>query len=355
MRLRSHLFKKYPSFFSERLEMWENRRRGWRIKKVLPAMKQIIADIDKYLSYVAGFKQYRLELEKSKMVGGDVKKINAKLSAYNRIIKGYDSKIHINVKQFVNTMKKTFDNLEQIDYSTEGMADKQLNRIKTFEKAVQRKLRALNIKGIAGLKKEARKAKLNENELNNRLAAFNRQFSELCSYVNSRINLLTSDVTLSLKSRWKKAKRQLKGYWQPREEIVHIANDQLIREMKNDAKDVVVFVKEEISSLSKLKKAKTAAEFKTNFDILVQLYEKTKSEIGHVLEYDKVMIHRFKGTIERLEAKIKGVLSETEFREIKEEFESIHRHIESKLAEIEEQSKFLMNEAAKQLGKVKAA
>ncbi len=371
-----NLFKRYKNlpfaaFFFSR----EIRRNVWRLKEHMPRLDGDLTTINGLLAQLREYKQFILEFNRAKQVSHndagiktDIQNIKKKMQQIDVKFTYALNQLRYSLTQFLAELKTCFKSSELIEYSGDAMiyrsakilqaakaiALSALIRIYTLEKhrlenelqkllkkAKREKYRKKNKRDFAP-EIEAVKARLSQNQ-----AAYNRLYA-LIHAKFEEINAITQPILQGLRE---KAKAQFTHRAEPFTASRHNANDQLLRLIKIEGKDVGEILGKESSLKSRIKHARNYEEFEHDFIELTNLYALDIRTAYHLIERDKIIIHRLNRMFEVVKRNIHALEQENTIescekvlKKIEEELITSSKDYQDILEEIADQARLLRNE-----------
>lgn len=252
-------------------------------------------------------------------------------------------KVKEKVKKIVENISEQFEELKEIDFDGESMEFEHNEMLNKLNKALTKKVAGMKKAAIERIKKQKGK------DTKAQVKAATKQYNTFLINTRGRLESLHNKFIAAFRENWKASKRQAREWYEPRTSLYGIAEDQLRRETKVKAKEVF----RDFSETRKLTKAVLAQddfnELNKRLNELITRYSQASTDMYELIEMNKIMLYRIKEQGRTLQNSLNTKLAdfhESKVLEIKKELAKLAAIQKTTLEEIEEQSRFIMNEAA---------
>ncbi|HIH42626.1 TPA: hypothetical protein HA246_03200 [Candidatus Woesearchaeota archaeon] len=371
-----NVFKRYKNlpfaaFFFSR----EIRRNVWRLKDHMPRLEADLGSINALSANLREYNRVLLKLNMAKKVGHDDAGIKRDMQDIEKEMQQLEGRftytlnqLRYSLTQFLAELKTCFKSSELIEYSGDAMiyrgakilqatkarALSALVRIYTAEKQrLEKELQRL-------LKREKREKYREENRkdftqditaVKTRIAQNQSAYEKLQELVHNtfkKVNAITQPILQGLRE---EAKAQATHRAEPITAARSSANDQLLRVIKIEGKDIGEILGKESRLKSRIKHAKNYEEFENDFIELAKLYTVDVQTAYHLIERDKIIIYRLNRMFEFVERSVRALKQdhsiesgEKILQQIEKDLIKSQRHYQDILNEIGDQARLLRNE-----------
>ncbi len=371
-----NLFKRYKNhlpfaaFFFSR----EIRRNVWKLKDHMPKLEEDLTAIRALLEQLTEYKHIMLEFnralrqhESEPIIGADedLRNISRKKQEMESKFRFIFNQLRYSLTLFLRELKTCFKSSELIEYSGDAMiyrgakilqatkarALSALIRIYTLEKQrLEKELQKL-------LKKEKREKYREKNkkdfsvEINAvkaRIAQNQAAYDKLEKLVHDtfkKVNGITQPILQALRE---EAKAQFTHRAEPVTALRSSANDQLLRHIKVEGKEIGEILGKESRLKSRIKHAKNYEEFEHDFIELANLYTADIRTAYHLIEKDKIIIYRLNWMFEVVDRSIRALEQEAEKEHSMDFVEQVLKNIEKDLTLSRKEYQYILEEIADQ-------
>ncbi|MBS3157839.1 hypothetical protein J4206_00960 [Candidatus Woesearchaeota archaeon] len=371
-----NIFKRYKNlpfaaFFFSR----EIRRNVWRLKEHMPRLEADLGSISALSANLRGYKQILLKFHAAQKISHDDTSIKTDMQNIEREMQQLEGRftytlnqLRSSLTQFLAELTTCFKSSELIEYSGDAMiyrgakilqatrarALSALIRIYTTEKQrLEKELQKL-------LKREKREKYRDRNKtdfapkidaVKTRIAQNQKAYERLQALVHTmfkEVNNITQPILQGLRE---EAKAQATHRAEPITAARSNANDQLLRVIKIEGKDIGEILGKESRLKSRIKHAKNYEEFEHDFIELANLYTADVQTAYHLIEKDKIIIYRLNRMFEFVERSVRALeqgnsieSGEKILQQIEKDLAKSQKHYQDILNDIGDQARLLRNE-----------
>lgn len=374
-----NFFKSYKNLpFSTWFFSKEIRRHVWKLKEHFPKIEKTSAIIASYLNYLGRYKASDLELKKelrkqefAKKSRKEITEIRQKINAYKKAAESMVKLLHANIKELLEELEKGFQDIELIEISGNALIFRNSKLLVGVQNNIMDILHRIynaadheTAKEFRKLEAQIKKAKKKGKDtaqyaalqaaLQQRMQANNKRFEELKLQIVEAFAAVRAKTHYTLKSLKESAKRQYAEGIEPITAARHTANEELLRYIKVEGKELASLLHEESALKDKLRRAKKYEEFLNTFNQLTAIYLKNIGLAYHLLENDKVVLYRLRKFFERLKYGMSLlnqtdseeflISSEVSVKSIETQLEAFEKELHAVLREIADQQRLLSHE-----------